>query len=474
MEHLSAGILKQLPAADLETADRLLKRELSEDFHKIVVLDDDPTGVQTVHDVSVYTDWSMESIASGFREDNKVFYILTNSRGMTQEETETIHKEIGEAVVRVSKEQKKPFLLISRSDSTLRGHYPLETETLRACLEKGGIHADGEIITPYFKDGGRFTIGNIHYVKQGDELVPAAETEFARDKTFGYTHSSLPEYIEEKTKGRYPAESVTCISLEDLRGLRLDQIEEQLMRAENFEKICVNAADDVDLTVFSIALYRAVRNGKYFIFRSAAGLVKVMGGISDRPLLTRTEMIRKESGKGGLVVVGSHTEKTTEQLSELLKLKTAVPIAFDSDKVLEGEEAFAAEIRRCVKEEEQAILAGKTAVCYTRRKLLSFQGDTKEEALLRSLKISEGVQGLVSGLSVPPAFLIAKGGITSSDIGKKALKVRRAEVMGQILPGIPVWKTGPESRFPEIPYVIFPGNVGSETDLRRAVEILEA
>ena len=474
MEHLSAGILKQLPAADLETADRLLKRELSEDFHKIVVLDDDPTGVQSVHDVSVYTDWSMESIAAGFREDNKVFYILTNSRGMTQEETETIHKEIGEAVVRVSKEQKKPFLLISRSDSTLRGHYPLETETLRACLEKGGIHADGEIITPYFKDGGRFTIGNIHYVKQGDELVPAAETEFARDKTFGYTHSSLPEYIEEKTKGRYPAESVTCISLEDLRGLRLDQIEEQLMRAENFEKICVNAADDVDLTVFSIALYRAVRNGKYFIFRSAAGLVKVMGGISDRPLLTRTEMIRKESGKGGLVVVGSHTEKTTEQLSELLKLKTAVPIAFDSDKVLEGEEAFAAEIRRCVKEEEQAILAGKTAVCYTRRKLLSFQGDTKEEALLRSLKISEGVQGLVSGLSVPPAFLIAKGGITSSDIGKKALKVRRAEVMGQILPGIPVWKTGPESRFPEIPYVIFPGNVGSETDLRRAVEILEA
>ena len=474
MEHLSAGILKQLPAADLETADRLLKRELSEDFHKIVVLDDDPTGVQTVHDVSVYTDWSMESIAAGFREDNKVFYILTNSRGMTQEETETIHKEIGEAVVRVSKEQKKPFLLISRSDSTLRGHYPLETETLRACLEKGGIHADGEIITPYFKDGGRFTIGNIHYVKQGDELVPAAETEFARDKTFGYTHSSLPEYIEEKTKGRYPAESVTCISLEDLRGLRLDQIEEQLMRAENFEKICVNAADDVDLTVFSIALYRAVRNGKYFIFRSAAGLVKVMGGISDRALLTRTEMIRKESGKGGLVVVGSHTEKTTEQLSELLKLKTAVPIAFDSDKVLEGEEAFAAEIRRCVKEEEQAILAGKTAVCYTRRKLLSFQGDTKEEALLRSLKISEGVQGLVSGLSVPPAFLIAKGGITSSDIGKKALKVRRAEVMGQILPGIPVWKTGPESRFPEIPYVIFPGNVGSETDLRRAVEILEA
>ena len=61
----------------------------------------------------------------------------------------------------------------------------------------------------------------------------------------------------------------------------------------------------------------------------------------------------------------------------------------------------------------------------------------------------------------------AKGGITFSGIGTKALKVRRALVMGQIRPGIPVWQTGAESRFPGISYVIFPDNVGEDTSCAR-------
>ena len=100
------------------------------------------------------------------------------------------------------------------------------------------------------------------------------------------------------------------------------------------------------------------------------------------------------------------------------------------------------------------------------------ENETKEEALLRSVKISAGVQALVGRLSVTPAFVVAKGGITSSDVGTKALKVKRADVMGQIKPGIPVWRTGAESRFPGTPYVIFPGNVGEVQTLREAVEVL--
>ena len=111
---------------------------------------------------------------------------------------------------------------------------------------------------------------------------------------------------------------------------------------------------------------------------------------------------------------------------------------------------------------------------YTKRKLLSIANDTKEEALLRSVKISDAVQSLVGKLNVTPAFVIAKGGITSSDIGTKALRVKKANVMGQICPGIPVWQTGEESKFPLTPYVIFPGNVGEVTTLREAVEVLLA
>lgn len=472
MDHLSASVLNSFPPVDEAAVDALLSAELSRDAHKLVVLDDDPTGVQTVHDVSVYTDWSEESIRAGFAEKEKLFYILTNSRGMTAAETAAVHREIAETTAAVSRASGKPYLFLSRSDSTLRGHYPLETQLLREGMERGGLAVDGEILAPFFREGGRFTIGNVHYVLQGGELVPAAQTEFARDKTFGYTNSAIPEYIEEKTGGAYRAADVACVSLDSLRAMDFDGIEAQLMAVRDFGKVCLNAVDDCDLKVFCVALYRAMRRGKRFLFRTAAGLVKVMGGVSDRPLLTRRDMVARETRYGGVVVVGSHTQKTTAQLGELLRLENVVPVAFDSDRVLDGDEAFYAEVDRCVRAEEEIIRSGRTAVCYTSRTLLSLENDTKESALRRSVKISDGVQSLVARLRVTPAFVIAKGGITSSDVGVKALSVRRARVMGQIRPGIPVWQTGPESRFPGTPYVIFPGNTGGETTLREAVEIL--
>lgn len=474
MDSLNAEILRSFPSVDEAAVDALLNAEIDKNSAKLVVLDDDPTGVQTVHDVSVFTGWDLESIREGFAEENKVFYILTNSRGMTSQETAEVHREIADTVAAVSRESDKPYLFLSRSDSTLRGHYPLETQLLREGMEKNGLRVDGEILCPFFKEGGRFTIGNVHYVQQGDALVPAAQTEFARDKTFGYTKSAIPGYIEEKTLGAYRAGDVTCITLDTLRACDYDAVEAQLLAVEGFGKVCLNAVDYCDLKVFAVALYRAMAKGKRFLFRTAAGLVKVLGGISDRPLLTRREMVTRPADNGGVVVVGSHTRKTTAQLNELLQLEGVVAVEFDSNKVLEGDKAFYAEVDRCVRAEEEIIRSGKTAVCYTCRELLTLRDDTAESALLRSVKISDGVQRLVGQLGVIPAFVIAKGGITSSDVGTRALGVRRATVMGQIRPGIPVWQTGEESRFPHTPYVIFPGNTGSETDLRAAVEVLSA
>ncbi len=469
---IPVNVLENYSPVDEAKIDALLKKEIEASNTKIVVLDDDPTGVQTVHDISVYTNWSLVAIRSAFAEQNKVFYILTNSRGMTAEETTKVHNEISDVVAQVAQETNTPYLFMSRSDSTLRGHYPLEPQLLKEGMEKRRRKVDGEILCYFFKEGGRYTLNNVHYVRQGAELVPAGLTEFAKDTTFGYRSSNLCEYVEEKTRGAYPAKEVIQISLEDLRSMDIDSIVEQLMQVRDFNKVVVNAIDYCDIKVFSVALYRAIACGKVFMFRTAAGLVKVMGGITDQPLLTRKDMVVNESKNGGIVVVGSHTQKTTAQLNELLKLENVVPIAFDSNKVLEGDEAFYSEVDRCVAAEEEAIRAGKTAVCYTNRALLTIEGDTKESALLRSVKISDGVQRLVGQLSVTPAFVIAKGGITSSDVGTKALRVSCANVMGQIRPGIPVWQTGEESRFPQTPYVIFPGNVGSETDLRAAVEIL--
>lgn len=452
--------------------NQLLVDAVNKDRHKIVVLDDDPTGVQTVHDVSVYTNWEYESIKKGFEENSKVFYILTNSRAFTVEQTKKIHEKIGATIVKVSSELNCPYIIISRSDSTLRGHYPLETEVLKQqiMLYSNEI-VDGEILCPYFKEGGRFTLNNIHYVKYGMKLVPAGETEFAKDKTFGYTASNMTKYIEEKTQGKYKAENVTCISLEDLRNQNFVRIEKQLCSVENFGKVIVNAIDDYDLKVFVIALYRVINKGKKFIFRSAAGLVKIMGAISDRPLLQYNDLIKNKINSGGIVVIGSHTIKTTKQLEALKEINQLEFVEFNSDLVL-NEMQFAQEIRRTVELEEKIISSGKTVVVYTKRTLLTMKNDTKEQALIRSVKISDAVQSLVDNLNITPAFVVAKGGITSSDVGTKALRVTKAKVLGQIQPGIPVWQTDMNSKFPHIPYIIFPGNVGENDTLKRVVETL--
>lgn len=469
---LSTDVLTTYAKIDETKIDQLLQKEISANQKKIVVLDDDPTGVQTVHDISVYTDWTKDSIRQGFQEKNNLFYILTNSRGFTQDETTLAHNEIAANVDAVAKELGKEYIFISRSDSTLRGHYPLETEILRTNYEKNtGCIIDGEILCPFFKEGGRFTIDDVHYVRYGNELIPANETEFAKDKTFGYQAATMPEYVEEKTKGAYPARNVVCISLDEIHQMAIDEIEQKLLHVQGFNKIIVNAVDYADLKVFCVALYRAMAKGKVFMFRTAAAIVKVMGGVSDQPLLEREQMVRTNELHGGIIVVGSHTEKTTRQLEALKQLSDIRFVELDATKVTVAG-GLEKEVERCLALEEAWIRDGKTVCCYTSRALVTADTGNKEDELRLSVRISDAVQSLVGGLSVIPKFVIAKGGITSSDVGTKALGVKRANVLGQIEPGIPVWQTGAESKFPGIPYVIFPGNVGEDTTLRYAVEKL--
>jgi len=471
-KRLVKEVFDKIPTVDRSIVQEMLKDELANLNKKIIVLDDDPTGVQTVHDISVYTDWAVDSIERGFAEKNAMFFILTNSRGYTAAETEKAHKEIAENVLEVAKRQGKDFIIISRGDSTLRGHYPLETEVLKETIESGSDNKmDGEVIIPFFKEGGRFTVDNIHYVQYEEYLVPAGETEFAKDRTFGFTKSHLGEWAEEKSNGEYKAKDTTYISLESLRALEVDQITSQLLEVSDFNKVVVNAVDYVDVEIFVISLIKAMKAGKNFMFRSAAALTKVIGGVSDKGLLTRDELIKEESSHGGLIIIGSHVKKTTEQLEELKKLDFIEFIEFNVHLVLQPEQ-FKDETDRVIETSENLIRSGKTVAIYTKRERMDLGENKKEEELKLSVKISDAVTSIVQRLQVRPNYVVAKGGITSSDIGTKGLEVKRATVAGQIKPGIPVWFTGEESKFPGISYVIFPGNVGEKTTLKETVELL--
>lgn len=466
-------LLAELPAYDTDAVERAYRAALEQDTAKVIVLDDDPTGVQTVHDIYVYTDWKQETLCEAFDDGNKLSFILTNSRGLTAVQTEQAHREIAEAIIRAAREKQREVAVISRSDSTLRGHYPLETQTLRETLEAlGAPQFDGEILLPFFEEGGRYTVDNIHYVAAGDQLVPAAQTEFARDRTFGYQNSDLCRWIEEKTGGEYPAERVQAVSLQELRTMDYTGIERKLCSLTAFDKLVVNAVSEEDVKVFVTALFSALKKGRHFLYRSAAALAKVMGGIDSRPLLSREELVNTKNRNGGIIVVGSHVNKTTAQLA-VLQQKTDMAFIEINQHLALDEAMFAAEMDRVVAEAENNIRNGVTCAVYTRRERFDLNNGSKEDELRLAVRISDAVTSVVSRLSVRPNFIIAKGGITSSEIGTTALRCRKARVMGQILKGIPVWETGEESLFPQMPYVIFPGNVGSETALREAVEKMQ-
>ena len=461
---LKSELFAAIPKVDEKFYRDELAAALKNFTRKIVVLDDDPTGVQTVNGIYVYTDWSDESIAAGFSEKNSMFFILTNSRAFSETKTRDEHKKIAERISAAAKKFGKDFMIVSRCDSTLRGHYPLETQTLRETLEACGRKVDGEILIPFFKEGGRFTIGDVHYVQEGDYLVPAGETEFAKDKTFGYTASNLAEYVAEKTHGAFKKESVTCISLDELRGGNVDKIAARLENVRDFNKVIVNAVDYVDVEVFALALLKAFAAGKNFIFRTAAAFTKIIGGVKDKPLLGKAELVDETNPNGGLIIVGSHVHKTTAQLDDLKKIPSIAFIEFDVSDL--------SAVDKIIRQAEENISRGQTTAIYTSRKVLD--AGNAEKNLAASVNISDALTGIVNRLNVRPKFLIAKGGITSSDVGTKGLSVKKALVLGQVAAGIPVWKIGAESKFPGMSYIIFPGNVGAVDTLRKIVEMLGA
>ncbi len=439
---------------------------------KIIVLDDDPTGIQTVHDVYVYTDWCLETIRKAFHDTNDLFFILTNSRSFSEDKTVQVHREIGEMIKQVAQESEKEYIVISRGDSTLRGHYPIETEVLRDALEEKNKLFDGEIFCPFFLEGGRVTIRGVHYIKNGEALMPVAESEFAKDKTFGYHHSDLGEFIEEKTKGRYLSHECIRIDIDLLREKRMDEICQILLKVENFNKVIVDSTNYEELEIFVLALKQALKAGKHFLIRSAAGFPKVLGGISDQELLRRSSIKKQKVQAGGIVLIGSHVHKTTEQLECLKASDLDLDyIEFYADQV-KVENGLRKEVNRVIHQVEQNIFKGRTSVVYTSRKVVDLKTTDREKILEASVKISEALTSIICLLKVKPSFILAKGGITSSDVGMKALRVKKALVMGQIKPGVPVWKTDAESKFPNMPYIIFPGNVGERETLKEIIETL--
>lgn len=447
-----ATLLGNLPEPWSEPLLEPIRAQLAGRPERLVVLDDDPTGTQTVHDVPVLTEWSVPSLAEELKR-SAVFYLLTNSRSLAREGAEALAREIGANLRSAAQQAGRPVVAASRSDSTLRGHFPAEVDALGEALG-GGF--SGTILTMFFEEGGRLTIGDVHYVAQGDRLVPAAQTEFAKDRSFGYAHSHLKAYVEEKTGGRVCAGEVVSVSLDDLRRGGPDAVARRLASIPPGGVAVVNSAAYRDQEVFVAGLLAAEAAGQRFLYRCAASFVRVRAGIAPRALLSGEEMRGSATG-GGLVVVGSYVAKSSEQLEHLLRVPGVHGVEVRVDALLDPA-ARDATVAGVAAQVAAHLGAGEDTVLYTSRELHS--GADAAENLAIGATVSNALCDVVQRLERPPRFLIAKGGITSSDVATRGLGVRRALVLGQIQPGVPVWRLGDEARFPGMAYVVYPGNVG--------------
>ncbi len=109
----------------------------------------------------------------------------------------------------------------------------------------------------------------------------------------------------------------------------------------------------------------------------------------------------------------------------------------------------------------------------TSRKLVT--GADADASLELSRAVSTAVVEVVRGIieRTVPRFVLAKGGITSSDVAARGLEIRHAVAVGPMLPGIVSLWVAQDGPAAGIPYVVFPGNVGDETSLTTVVARLQ-
>lgn len=421
---------------------------------KIIVLDDDPTGSQTVHSCLLLMRWDVETLRLGLKDDAPIFFILTNTRSLTPEAAASVTREVCHNLkIALAAEQITDFLVVSRSDSTLRGHYPIETDVIAE--ELGPF--DAHFLVPAFFEGGRITRDSIHYLIIDGVPTPVHETEFARDSVFSYNYSYLPKYVEEKTKGRIQEDTVTRFLLDDIRQGSL----KRLLELQNNQCGVVDGEHQDDLNTFAVDVLTAASQGKRFLFRSAASILTALAALPAQPIAAENMAAYVRDSKPGAVIVGSHVKKTTQQLESLLQVAGTVGIEVNVGRLLDdGVHESVTLLTEILEKVQEVHNAGKTPVVYTSRQELTFK-DVKTR-----LDFGNTVSGLlmdiVQGLPSDIGFLISKGGITSNDVLSTGLALTSARLLGQILAGCSMVITPSDHPlFPDLPVVLFPGNVGN-------------
>ena len=458
---------------------------------KIVVLDDDPTGSQTVHSCPLLLQWDRSTLLEGLAHPSPLLFVLANTRALAPKvaagRVQAIARALKQAMADLdaaaglASPAIDHWLIVSRGDSTLRGHFPLEVDGLEA--ELGPF--DATFLVPAFLQGGRTTVAGMHRL----DGEPVHTSAFARDGLFGYGTSFLPDWVAEKTANRIPADQVALLGLKELEGAGQDLLQ-RLAGLEGNRCVAVDAERPQQLGALAAAVREltapsaAERWGRprRFLSQSAASWIEALAQLPPQPLAPAgLAQLRRVDGGGaplpGLVLVGSHVPLADAQLEPLLAepgcagVEIAVPKVA---RVLEGPVAreMLASLEQAWLEQLQAVLAaGQTPVLFTSRGELACRSAAERRRL--GLELAALMARLAAALAPQLGYLISKGGITTHTLLADGLGLARVELQGQLLPGLSLVLTPSDAQVPGLPVLTFPGNLGDPDTLRAAWRWME-
>jgi uncharacterized protein YgbK (DUF1537 family) len=447
---------------DLRTADGVL----------VGVLDDDPTGSQAMHDVQVVLTASQRACEAALAGPAGACFVLTNSRSMDSSAATGITAQAARVLLAAASARGHRIQLVSRSDSTLRGHVMAEIAALQSARsQRAGARFDGVLLIPAFLEAGRVTAADVHWARTAAGLVPVGETEFARDAAFGYASSDLKEFLAEKAGGQLMPADIASISIADIRAGDPDRVRELLTGLTDGRWAVVNATEYSDLETVACGVLLAERAGQRLAFRTGPSFVRALTGTEPAEPLRGERLWPGGRREGyGLIVVGSHVGQTSRQLAVLRERADITGIELSVPALVAGERDVVGMAARQV----TAALRQSHVVLYTSRAVAT--AGRAADSLTIARAVSAALARTVRlALPAQPAWILAKGGITSHDVAVHGLGIRRAEVAGQLLPGvISVFRAldaAPEAIGP--PYIVFAGNVGDDHTLARVTGILE-
>lgn len=398
----------------------------------LVMLDDDPTGTQTCHDIAVLTVWDHDTLLTEFRTGYSGFFILTNSRAFPPDEAYNLILTIAKNVAKAAKEAGKDFEIVLRGDSTLRGHLPQEPEAVEEALGK----FDGWIVAPFFFQGGRYTIDDVHYVREGDTLAPASETPFAKDASFGYRSSNLKDYILEKCGSRFSKSDLSSVTINDIREGGPDRVAQKLLEAPKGGVLIVNAAAESDMFVFAAGLLQAEKQGKRFLYRTGAAFVSARLGIEGIDPLSMKDLGVERTDKytGGLIVAGSYVPKTTAQLERLRERRGSnlAVIELDVEQMISSQDEADQITKNATQRATDSIGKGEDVLVMTSRKLIT--GKDSRSSLNIGSMVAAALVKIVENIEVRPRYIIAKvSPLYNHTLSTKANVCVRAALLRQML-----------------------------------------